>query len=640
MKNLIKISCIIFFMCSALSCADFLDQVPEEKLNEGNMYEKRADAIKVLTYAYSYYKPVNNPQHYMGAVADESDFLWVTYDPYAKDVGKYGPNNLIYNFWYKYYEMIKVCMTFYERIDECTDASPDEINWWKGESLFLQAYYYYLLWAQYGPVTLVDKLHTMEEFENILGQGMARNHSNDIVNHIDYLLEESCKYLDLNYTSSSPERAGRANQAAAKFLRARLWVYAASPLYNGMQKPSTEPNAGKDYSNMMPKDKSGNKLMNDTFNKDLWAKALQACEEAIDVCHAAGLKLYTGEANGYLSYRKVMTYTRSGDPCPEFVLYKQNENNTQLRNQSLPLSWGKFSGYSVITEMIDSYFMANGLLPEDDQTYQQLRQLTEPSFFTYSQVGKTMRHLTKHTKRDPRFYGSVLFPGQYSYAMIDSVQESISTRWAYSTNTSFNDYIWFRPFNDGPDGFSSRTGQNYTITGSQVIKYVGITDNKTSQPGYANFTFRLGELYLNHAEARLEYCINNGIDPANDAALFTYWDQIRARVGLPGVRSAYTKARIPLTEAKLRQLIHREREIELAFEGHRYFDNRRWMIAEREGGDKHGFNVFRNEIDPEFWNDKTTFETRYWHDKMYFMPIPQSEIERNPLMSQNPMWEE
>lgn len=638
MKKIIYILCsfVMFSLCN--SCADFLDQVPDEKLNEDNLFKKRADAIKTLTYAYSYYKMPNNPQYFMGAAADESDFLWTDYDPYKKDTGKYGPNNLIYNFWYKYYEMIRTCMIFYERIDECVDATEDEIQWWKGEALFLQAYYYYLLWTQFGPVTIVDKVYTLEDFEEIVGKGMPKSHSDEVIAHIDWLLEESCKYLDLNYTSSSPERAGRANQAAAKFLRARLWLYAASPLYNGMQRASTDP--PKDFSSIMPKDKSGNALMNNTYNKELWAKALQACEEAISTCETAGMRLYKGEANGYLSYRKVMTYTRSGEPCPEFVLYKQNENNTALRRQGLPLSWGAYSGYSVLTEMIDSYFMANGLLPEDDPTYQYLQNLPEPSFFVYSQASKTMRCLTKHTKRDPRFYASVLFPGQYSYAMTDSISESITTRWAYNTTTGFTDYIWFRPFNDGPDGFGSRTGRNYTLTGSLVMKWVSVTDNKTSLPSLANFAFRMGELYLNYAEARFEYCVNNGIDPATDELLFKYWDMIRERIGIPSVRSAYAKAHIPLNEAKLRQLIRREREIELAFEGHRYFDNRRWLIAEREGGDKHGFNVFKNEIDMGFWNDKTVIETRYWHDKMYFMPIPQSEVERNPLMTQNPMWGE
>ena len=106
---------------------------------------------------------------------------------------------------------------------------------------------------------------------------------------------------------------------------------------------------------------------------------------------------------------------------------------------------------------------------------------------------------------------------------------------------------------------------------------------------------------------------------------------------IPDVRTAYNNAGIDLTTEKLRELIRRERSTELAFEGHRYFDNRRWLIAEREGGDKHGMDVYKTESEG-FWNEDYVFETRAWHDKMYYMPIPQSEIDKNPKLTQNPLW--
>ncbi|KAA6300299.1 MAG: hypothetical protein EZS26_003559 [Candidatus Ordinivivax streblomastigis] len=106
---------------------------------------------------------------------------------------------------------------------------------------------------------------------------------------------------------------------------------------------------------------------------------------------------------------------------------------------------------------------------------------------------------------------------------------------------------------------------------------------------------------------------------------------------MPRVRDAYTKAGIALTSEKLHQLIRREREIELAFEGHRYFDNRRWLIAKREGGSKHGMDVFKTEGE-DFWNESYVFEERYWDNKMYFLPIPQTELDKNPALTQNIGW--
>ena len=103
------------------------------------------------------------------------------------------------------------------------------------------------------------------------------------------------------------------------------------------------------------------------------------------------------------------------------------------------------------------------------------------------------------------------------------------------------------------------------------------------------------------------------------------------------MREAYQKAGIPLTAEKLRHLLRREREIELAFEGHRYYDNRRWLIAGREGGPKHGMNILKNENDG-FWDESYVFETRFWDDRMYFVPISQSEIDKNKALTQNVGW--
>ena len=61
-------------------------------------------------------------------------------------------------------------------------------------------------------------------------------------------------------------------------------------------------------------------------------------------------------------------------------------------------------------------------------------------------------------------------------------------------------------------------------------------------------------------------------------------------------------------------------------------------MAEKEGGAKHGFDIYKNEGEG-FWNENYVFETRVWDDKMYFMPIPQAEIDKNPKLTQNALWE-
>jgi len=632
--NKYKLLALFSLILTLGSCTDFLDQVPEEKLSEANLFESKDDAIKVLTQVYSYYYSTIEFNSNCGLAADDCDYNWSNYNPSKKDMGQYSQSSLIYNHWSGFYKQIRTSQYFIDRIDECQDEklTEDERSWWKGEAYFLQAYYYFLLLQQYGPVPVVDKVYNGNDLTAAMAEGLPRSSFDDCVNTIDSLLVQAIDRLDLFYTSSSTERAARASKASAWFLRSRLWLYAASPLYNGMAAPD-----GKSYAFLNPQDKEGNDLINTTFDNAKWKKAMDITDEAIAICKSANLGLFepgvsASVKNGYDAYWNVFNYARGGHPSSENVFYKQNFSTGSIRTHSLPISWSGYTGICPTIEHVNEYFMANGLMPEDDSEYQ-----NASGFETYDKNGNSIRLYKKYMKRDPRFYVNILFPGQYSYAVLGNEQESYNSRWAYNTTSNWTDYIWYRPFFEGPDGYASKTGRDFTTTGFLAIKFVGKTDNKTSKGDYAVNIFRYAELLLNYTEAAFEYYAHSGVNPLTKPEVFQYWDEIRERVQIPDVRSSYANAGITLTTSKLRELIHRERNIELAFEGHRYFDNRRWLDAEKEGGAKHGMDVYKNEGEG-FWNENYVFETRVWDDKMYFMPIPQSEIDKNPKLTQNALW--
>ena len=138
---------------------------------------------------------------------------------------------------------------------------------------------------------------------------------------------------------------------------------------------------------------------------------------------------------------------------------------------------------------------------------------------------------------------------------------------------------------------------------------------------------RLGELYLNYAEALKES------SPGNPDIL-TYLNTIRTRGGIPVLASG-------LTQEEMRKQIQRERLIELCYEGHRFFDVRRWKLANdpegKQGGDFTGMNVMVGAglSDPAYYV-RTRTSTRAWDDKFYLFPLPQSEINRNTKMVQPP----
>jgi len=629
--KIIKITLLAFLVFPFVSCNDYLDQVPSEKLNEAVLFNSKDDVVKVLTQIYAYYPNPIEFRDTPGMASDECDLNWSNYAPFTKDIGGYSPGNTIYNNWAGLYNVIRTSQYFLARIDECKDEklTAQERTWWKGEAEFLQGYYYFLLLQQYGPVPLVKKVYTGADLDASMNEGIPRASMNQVVNYIDSLCLVASKKLDATY--SIPDRAGRANATGALFLRARLALYAASPLYNGL----TNPVSSKKYTELVIKDDKGADLLNPTFDALKWQKAKDYAKDAMNMAATGGYGVYIGTAAapaitpGLDAYKKIFTYTRGGEPSIECIFYKQNQSSTAFMQHAMPISWSWYSGICPTLEHVNEYFTAKGLLPEDDSQW-----VNSTGFYTYTSGGFAIKIYNKFRNRDPRFYANILFPGQYNYAMMEGGKEVINSKWANNATDAKN---WFRPFYDGQDGFKSKTGRDYSINGFQAIKWTARNVTNTALGDYAVPIFRYTEILLNFVEAAFENDVAKGVNPLTDTELFDIWDKIRDRVKLPRVKDAYATANITLTVPKLRELIHRERRVELAFEGHRYYDNRRWLEAEKEGGDKHGMDINKTDTGG-FWNESYVFETRYWSNKMYFMPILQTEIDKNKRLTQNPLW--
>ena len=163
-------------------------------------------------------------------------------------------------------------------------------------------------------------------------------------------------------------------------------------------------------------------------------------------------------------------------------------------------------------------------------------------------------------------------------------------------------------------------------TGHYLFKYLDseldlLQDRKSI---HSWILFRLGEIYLNYAEALNEY------EPGNPD-IRSYLNEVRAREGvsMPGVPFG-------LSQDDMRDRIRHERRIELAFEDHRFWDVRRWMIAETT------LNVPLRGVEIEKQGDNFIYtpiivENRRFEKKMYLYPIPQNEISV-AKWSQNPLW--
>jgi len=138
--------------------------------------------------------------------------------------------------------------------------------------------------------------------------------------------------------------------------------------------------------------------------------------------------------------------------------------------------------------------------------------------------------------------------------------------------------------------------------------------------------YRYAEVLLNYIESLNEY------DPGN-GDIQKYLNMIRQRAGLPDVKSS-------LSQTEMREKIHHERRVELAIENLRYFDIRRWKIAKSvNSGNMIGMNMDAGNSlsDPQFFK-RTIIANRIYLNSYDLFPIPQSEIDRNSNLVQNPGW--
>jgi hypothetical protein len=148
---------------------------------------------------------------------------------------------------------------------------------------------------------------------------------------------------------------------------------------------------------------------------------------------------------------------------------------------------------------------------------------------------------------------------------------------------------------------------------------------------------RLAELYLNYAEA-----MNEAYGPSQE--VYDALNIVRERAGIPHIETIWSDATIVKTPNKhttkdgLREIIQQERMIELAFEGHRYIDIRRWKLADEY------FNtpVFGWSVDESteaaFYQTKQVGVRSFLSPRDYLHPIKTSELTTNPNLIQNPNW--
>lgn len=399
---------------------------------------------------------------------------------------------------------------------------------------------------------------------------VQRNTFEECVNYIVSECDQAAQ--DLPWIHSG-EDYGRVSKAACYGLKSRLLLYVASPLFNESTIASEGPL--KDV------------IAYPTADKSRWLKAEQAAEAIIE-SNQYRLHLDNNTEPGYGFYQVFQLRKNV-----EYILAKMQASNSDLENIWNPPSFGVSNpgGYPYL-ETVNAFGMRNGL-PIDDPN-------------------SGYDALAPYNNRDPRLANT-----------ITRDQSMVFHR----------DGLARRPVNifiDKTNPNNPSSGQDAVYKGTPTGYYTYKMLNRDVAGNWFNtYTprclpiIRYAEILLNYAEARNEFLT------APDNKVYEAVHAIRERAGL----SPYTLSE-GLTQAQMREVIRNERRKELAFEGHRFFDVRRWRIAEVvENSQMHGTEPIRV-------SGSTTYSTinvrkRVFDQRMYYWPIPQSEVAKSTELIQN-----
>lgn len=332
-------------------------------------------------------------------------------------------------------------------------------------------------------------------------------------------------------------------------------------------------------------------LFNPSNDRTKWQKAADAAAALLD----RGYSLHP-------DYEELFRLP-SGAPQNEYIFTRNftTTNGHQAPMHNLSRRFGAYGGWWASNgpsqNLVDDYDMING---EPPFLWIDGTQVINPASGYDPQ--------DPYANRDPRFYATIIHDDAvYHGARFEMWESEDGSTWGFDS---------YKQSGDNP-----RT--SYVLR-----KFMPDDDTPLSwQMIYTNPWpfFRLAEIYLNYAEAMFEL--------GDEATAREYVSKVRARVGMPPIPAS-------VTGPALRARIYNERRIELAFEGHRFFDIRRWKIAEEiENRPIRGMRIVKDlETGKKTYTPVVLLAKQPWEPKMYLLPIASDEIRRNPDLEQNPGW--
>ena len=576
-KIIIYLATMLLAAMTFTGCYD-LETYPGDKVNEGTFYKTGDHAHQGLMGIYGMLR-LNEAYGYQFCFDHLGDIAY-GYNYYMMFLSTYTDRDgTIQNHWQTFYDGIHRVNTFIRSVKGMRGIITDEqIDEYVAEAKFLRAMFYFSLTDLFGGVPYYDEsTNVNEEFMNLK---QLRSSLEEVRAHILEDLDEAIKYLPVEHAASE---YGRATKGAAYALRGKVHLY----------------------------DKEWQSAIND-FEEIVYNKS-DNYGYALDDDYACVFKLY----NGAKSPETVFSIQNKSGVGTEYGMqiqalmgcrgaYGSCWNNTVPSTQLVdmyefkdgrPFNWDDiFPGY-------------NAMSPDERKDLLSIEM--EGGAIVGLREADTAKILSAYTCRDPRLMATVIVP--YSHYMgnigrttnvdlifaLDHDLAGNANGGTIQNNAGWVSYLYRKFVTEGDQG--------------------GAISNRLHTP-FAFPLIRFADVLLMLSEA---YNEAGQLDKA-----VTEFNKVRARVGMPGLNSGPAWMAVNSKE-QMAERIRKERAVELAGEGHRFSDLRRWgyEIARKVLDNVDAINIYGEPI-----------YTHLFTERDMLWPIPGVERERNKELTQNPGW--
>lgn len=531
------------------------------------------------------------------------------------------------------YETVRKCWQLIENIDKVPDMSDSEKSRLRGEAYTIMASRYFDAFRNFGGLCLVDRAYEVgESFTD--GRATAM----ETVEFIDALIQKAIDEPGFIWNipnSDIGQWSGRLTRASARALRAKVWMFAASPLFNSSS-PYLEyaPNKVTEFTDI-------NHVWFGKEDPSLWNRCLQYCNDFFQDNAANGdyyqlIQPATQDEAGYrMAFRRAYRYRN--DETHHEKLFDAHPTQTMSGG-----SWGwGWRGFA-----LDCY-RQGGAVPTNE--LMECFGMQDGRDFPYMDIygpGKNPDGIDMFADRDPRLYETMLVPRQ-----------SLPAGFDYSDGGFTYVDTWVSGAMEYDAGNFTANSSDDVASGYRKFKWMldyraGKMDDEFIGVSY----IRLAEMYLIRAEARAETGDFGGA--LDDLHV------VRSRVGLGRIEKMNPSLNLTSNKENLINEILRERNCEIGAEcGDRLYDMVRRKRQDLFTKPLHEIRIYRLDENgnrltegdqrwqpgtpwPKFEYEKPQitvgarrwWDPGYWTNKWYLDPVSRIEVQKGYGLTQNPGW--